>query len=354
MKEYRQYKNIYVIYYIECMINNKGYIGQSKNAYRRIISYKCSKRCTRPIELAIQKYGWEKFHLTIIEVYATQAEVDQAEIYWIDKLNLRNPKYGYNISAGGNFCPEKMTKTKQNVGTNSSHAKFTNTMISSIRNQFLTCKYTVGQLASQYKLAPSNMRKIVFNKTYIDNKYQTQLTDNFIKNYELLITTHSNGDKNHNSKFNKIQVYNMRQKFITGLYSVNKIAKEYNSTIKTINLILYNISYYDPNYMVPDLLLQRQAINRNKYKNRTKLTNDDINSIRQNFASFNFTIKELSEIYKVSAVSILSIIKNKSHFNPQYQLTKDIWDKYIKNIEIIVSNKISQSRKQQGKNNKKE
>lgn len=47
------------------------------------------------------KYGWDNFDHEIIASNLTLDEANNFEILLIDKLNTRNPDYGYNIASGG-------------------------------------------------------------------------------------------------------------------------------------------------------------------------------------------------------------------------------------------------------------
>ena len=52
------------------------------------------------LQRAVKKYGKENFKKEILE-YCTSTDIDSREIFWIDKLNATNPKYGYNLTKGG-------------------------------------------------------------------------------------------------------------------------------------------------------------------------------------------------------------------------------------------------------------
>lgn len=80
------------------LINNKIYVGQ------RTSTVPCSedkymgsgvlfKKC-------IKKYGKENFKKELIE-YCEKHQLDDKEIFWIDKLNSMNRLVGYNLCKGG-------------------------------------------------------------------------------------------------------------------------------------------------------------------------------------------------------------------------------------------------------------
>ena len=93
------------IYKIENLINGKVYIGQSTDIFYRIMNHKSetfnpnSKTYDSPIHRAIRKYGVENFTFEIIDFCLNKKELDEEEIYWIQKYDsYRN---GYNATRGG-------------------------------------------------------------------------------------------------------------------------------------------------------------------------------------------------------------------------------------------------------------
>jgi len=89
--------------------SGKMYIGQSINFAERYKKYKNNTNSVRKyFSNAISKYdGIEKFYirfLAVIElsdsVEESKAELDQLEIYYIDKFDTLN--CGYNLTGGGN------------------------------------------------------------------------------------------------------------------------------------------------------------------------------------------------------------------------------------------------------------
>lgn len=88
------------IYRITNKKNQKVYIGQAKNPYKRFDDHyriATSGRDEYPIHLAMKKYGKDSFVLEIIEW--TQ-DYNEREKYWIQKENTLAPS-GYNVALGG-------------------------------------------------------------------------------------------------------------------------------------------------------------------------------------------------------------------------------------------------------------
>lgn len=87
------------IYLITNNLNNKKYVGQSldiEDRWKRHI--RDSKKSDFVIYRAIRKYGIENFSFEVLEECAAD-ELNEKEIYWVDKLGTYNN--GYNMTLGG-------------------------------------------------------------------------------------------------------------------------------------------------------------------------------------------------------------------------------------------------------------
>lgn len=101
------------MYYIYCYtnkINNHKYVGQTNNYERRIREHRScafnekASSYNDLIHKKIREYGEDNFEISIIETLFTEdiEEVNQREIYWIDKLQSHcSTGLGYNVSRGG-------------------------------------------------------------------------------------------------------------------------------------------------------------------------------------------------------------------------------------------------------------
>ena len=112
------------IYKITNIINNKIYIGQSKNLYKRLKDYiyeasyyRDTKRIRRPIIFAIKKYGLKNFEFDVIEL---TIDLNEREKYWISYYNATDRTKGYNIEKGGSGTSHNKTlseKSRYNMGS---------------------------------------------------------------------------------------------------------------------------------------------------------------------------------------------------------------------------------------------
>ena len=98
----------YVVYCYTNIINNKKYIGQSKDIQRRChpSNYKGSIKFYN----AIQKYGWDSFTQEILANDLTRDEANFLEEQYIQYFNTVED--GYNIKSGGqnNYYSEDSKK----------------------------------------------------------------------------------------------------------------------------------------------------------------------------------------------------------------------------------------------------
>lgn len=97
-------ENLGSIYIIRNTINNKVYIGQTINkvSYRfKSHIYYAVRGKDYVIGKAMRKYGIENFYYEVLE-QCPRKMLNKREIYWIATYDSTNPKYGYNMSIGGN------------------------------------------------------------------------------------------------------------------------------------------------------------------------------------------------------------------------------------------------------------
>ena len=93
---------IICVYKITNKINNKIYIGQTKNLRRRVSEYKTAERSnsSRSIIKAIRYYGGNNFELEVLEKTDDESNLNEIERKWIQKLDSTNPDKGYNENLG--------------------------------------------------------------------------------------------------------------------------------------------------------------------------------------------------------------------------------------------------------------
>ena len=105
--------NIFKVYCITNLINNKKYIGITS----RSIVIRFQEHCSHNQSLvynAIKKYGKENFKIEILKDNIHKDDVDKRERYFIELYNTLVPN-GYNLSTGGISNKDLSDETKQRL-----------------------------------------------------------------------------------------------------------------------------------------------------------------------------------------------------------------------------------------------
>ena len=95
----------FIVYKITCKINNKMYIGQTtetlKQRFSRHMGYQKDEHDTK-FYRAVRKYRAENFYIEELDIAKNQTDLDEKELYWINKLDTVNN--GYNSKAVKGKC----------------------------------------------------------------------------------------------------------------------------------------------------------------------------------------------------------------------------------------------------------
>lgn len=93
------------IYKITNKVNNKTYIGRTKDYNRRVKDHKNiafnhsikNQKYNRPLYVDIREYGLDSFTFEVLE---TTTKPKERELYYIDKFNSMDKQFGYNLING--------------------------------------------------------------------------------------------------------------------------------------------------------------------------------------------------------------------------------------------------------------
>lgn len=119
------------IYLVTNKINDKKYVGQTKNTtlfrWKQHIQSAKTGKYSNALDNAIRKYGADAFEVKRILKSIPESDLDRLECIWIKKFNSQRPA-GYNITFGGGgvrgFRHSQATKaklSKQNKGKRLNH-----------------------------------------------------------------------------------------------------------------------------------------------------------------------------------------------------------------------------------------
>lgn len=95
--------SVYCVYIHRNIVNNKAYIGITKYGHNPNKRWKNGKGYgSQPFfDNAIKKYGWDNFEHVVWINGLSEDDAKKIEILLIALFNTTDPKYGYNLSVGG-------------------------------------------------------------------------------------------------------------------------------------------------------------------------------------------------------------------------------------------------------------
>ena len=162
------------IYCIENKINNKKYVGQSRNLEKRM--FQNHKECC-VLFSAIEKYGIENFNIYIIHE-CEEEMLNENEIFYIRELSSHVSENGYNVSWGGS-TPSKNRKLSRK----------TRNKISKNNSKYWTGKKRSSEtiekiIKTKTGTKASNKTKEKMRKIRIGNKQSNGITSSFVGVYK--------------------------------------------------------------------------------------------------------------------------------------------------------------------------
>lgn len=232
------------IYRIYNTINNKSYIGQSKNIKKRILyHHMCDfnniNNCCYETKFykALRKYGLDNFEVEIL-VLCKEEELNENEIKFIKKFN--SFRDGYNSTEGGQALSDNIhcfetelkrqitrEKTKALQDENHPRAKLSNDEVIRIRQRYIdgeTCE-NIHKDYPNYSLGA--FKRVIFGQSY-------KRVGNIPPKEERRMT---------NAQFTADQVRYIRNKYQTEKITQAKIAEEFGVSPATIAGIISRRTY---------------------------------------------------------------------------------------------------------------
>ena len=129
------------IYKITNKINNKSYIGKSKDIEARWKEHKWRMNSldevhlNKPLYRAFKKYGLENFSFEVIEELENyETDSNEREKYWIKFYNSYGSENGYNATCGGDGG--LTVESPRDV-----YGKLTTDEVIYLRKRYIECKY---------------------------------------------------------------------------------------------------------------------------------------------------------------------------------------------------------------------
>ena len=293
------------IYIIKNDINNKVYIGQSKNPINRFQEH-CYFRNDRDnsiITKAINKYGKEHFWFEILE--ENIENYNDREKYWIKYYNSIRPN-GYNISEGGD---------NGNCGFFSVQSVLTRDKLNNIINDLKENEKTVKEIAEKYNVSIGLISKINNGRSYAleDEHYPIrknpqEKAKNFISEiYDLLKSSYR---------------------------SYESIGKQFEISPHTVSRINCGEVYHDSKIDYP--------IRKSRVTKQTKYSYEEVTDIINLICQTNLSLRAIGRMYNDKNANTIKEIKNgtnKLYYREglNYPLRKNDFQKPVSTISAKES-----------------
>lgn len=111
-----------VVYLITNLVNGKHYVGKTVQPLKERWARHLSKANRGPqyhLHGALRKYGPEAFSIVpLVSILTTDPQLKEYERFWIRLFNANDPRYGYNMTAGGDGSLgwNPSTETRRKIG----------------------------------------------------------------------------------------------------------------------------------------------------------------------------------------------------------------------------------------------
>jgi group I intron endonuclease len=179
------------VYIIQNLVNNKVYIGASKNLYDRLCTHKVQLRGNRHhnahLQSAYNAVGEENFTFEILEICEEQFIYSQ-ENYWCILLNAHNRNLGYNSDSTGpnGKCGVSVeTRLKMSAGAEKRPVE-----VYTVYGEYVTSLSDLYKAGEYFNTAAANIHRkmniLVNKKNLIDSELTKHvITDSSVSVKEL-------------------------------------------------------------------------------------------------------------------------------------------------------------------------
>ena len=268
------------IYIIRNTVNNKVYIGQSKDAENRWKFHRTAAKTGHykgesVLYRAMRDIGIEKFYLEILEKQIP--DYNKREKYWIKYYNSIVPN-GYNILPGGEQYPN--FKGIDNSGSAVKDQKTLDSIIEDLKicNEYLT------EIAKKYNVPLNTIHGINSGSTYYNEKLDYPIRKEKAKR-----------------KLSDNDIEEIIKLLLGRRYSIAEIAEQYNVSAVTINCINIGDTHTD---ICPDI---KRPFRKGASPKSKSLTYEQVDEIINLILNTSKSYREIGRIYDVDHRVILNI-----------------------------------------------
>ena len=294
--------NIYTITNIE---NGNQYVGQTidyeSRKYNHFYNLNKNQHNNRYLQNAFNKYEQENFKMEIIEENIKQENLDEREIYWIEKLDTFNN--GYNLTKGGDGLRgyKLSEETKEKISKNQ--------------------KDYSGENNPRYGVSLSEETKNKIGEANKNNKYwlgktHTKETKNKISKKRIKNKV-AKGGKNPNSKITKQEGEEIYNKYYNcSKTTIDKLTTKYQISSSVIHRIINAKHWTTKDKKASDSHIKLKTLYKGSGNPQSKVSLKLGHKIFDKYQKDDVKYKHLKDEHNLS-VSTISKIVNKQHWTTE-------------------------------------
>lgn len=328
-KKYNGY--VYEIYNIE---TGKKYIGSSILETRfKAHEYDLNRGIHHCKQLQLD---WKKYEFSFRKIHEFE-QISKSELLKIEQLEI--DKYNFN----------DLYNSAKNVYQPPNFKKIHDNQIDSIRNLYETGLYSFTKLSERFNLSKTHVADIINNKARIDEQYNVPNVKKISKINHLKNATGSGKTKLEHAK-------QIREKYLTGLHTMEELGEEFRYSRPTIRNIILNKTAIDPNYTPPSPERKKEIHDKLKSIGNTgtftKLSQEIWDEILNEIFEKKISQRIVAQKYNINQSAISRYIKKnnkmskrlttqefihlaKEVHNDKYDYSKSVYITAIEDIEVI-------------------
>lgn len=169
------------IYKLTNRKNNKIYVGKTTNYGHRMGQYRTAFRSpnidAQTKWIADLKHETETGVIDFNSLFKQEVlervdpeHLDEREIYWIDKLDARNPAVGYNIAAGGSLYDNSVSVNRYRIKLGGECKRHITTIYDMIDNS-IAVYFTLGAAARDVGIDKDSAAEITRRAVEVQSRY---------------------------------------------------------------------------------------------------------------------------------------------------------------------------------------
>jgi predicted GIY-YIG superfamily endonuclease len=255
----------YSIYCFTNLLNNKSYIGLTKDLKARRYSHlkQASYGSQCAFHRAIRKYGIDNFSFVVLETCGSLEEANEAESFYISLFRTMTPN-GYNLTGGGEY-PNLSEEFLQKIsGDNANNKKITSAIASQLYDEYQNdVTISTYDLSRKYGIVDTMINNIIHKKAWKSaNKTKPDI------DFSLRIKNQCS-DKSKNKRITSAIAREVYQYRLNNKCSLDDLASTFGLTRDIIFGVLSKKNWKDATSDLPNIDFKKEGY---EVRSRSKLS----------------------------------------------------------------------------------